>query len=155
MATKATAAKNDIAKGGILAERNNALCTTNVKHNLEYTEINDWIGKVVSLKAMKDGAGLLDIEISDKINLETPESVNAILIPGTPVYIEASKLKEGDLISFSGNFFFVGGDVIVSSMREIAPSSPCLSLTNSYSLNSNLSNPKYAFNFKSLTPYKP
>jgi hypothetical protein len=149
-------AANDIAKGGILAERNNALCPPSVEHNFEYKKITDWIGKVISLKAMNDGAGLLKIEIFDNIHLESPESTSGILYPGTPVYIEAAKLKEGDLISFSGNFFFAGGDIVMNSMRgTLAASVPCLALTNSHSLNSNLRNPRFAFNFKSLKPYKP
>ena len=100
----ASQAENDMARGGILAARNNSLKGMPV-------DVQDWIGVVTKVDSNSDGKGVLSIEIAPDVTVKTWNNAisdsfnNTLLEPGTPLFNTAAALKKGQQVQFSGHFF--------------------------------------------------
>jgi hypothetical protein len=114
---KAEAAENDMQKGGFKAERDKALCEKMLEVN-----VTDWIGTVDSIDANSDGKGILEIKVTDNISVTNLDAFGAygghkretILEPSSEVFQVVSKLKSGQRVRFSGNFYKDGGEDCLS-----------------------------------------
>ncbi len=128
-------AENDMARGGALATRNNALKSFGV-------DINGWVGKVTKVDSNSDGFGVLEIEIADGISIQTWNNAlsditsKTLLEPGTALFGTAASLKRGQYIKFSGQFFRDDE----SGLGE-----------QSMSLRGKLDEPEFTFKFRSIT----
>lgn len=102
---RSNSATNDMQRGGIKADRTDALC-----HVLKNKFAGDWIGKVQTVDSNSDGRGVLSIRLARGISVKTWNNAlsdildNTLLIPRTPIFNTASNLKIGDYVIFSGHF---------------------------------------------------
>lgn len=135
---QAKKAENDMQKGGALSERNKNICATLTK-----LTVVDWIGEIKSINSNSDGHGVLEITIAPNIIIKTwnnaiSDTFNQTLIqPSTPLFDTVSKLKKGQKVKFSGNFFKEEGTCILES---------------SLRLDGKLKKPEYIFKFTQVTP---
>jgi hypothetical protein len=97
-------ASNDMARGGVLANRNNALKNMML-------DVSDWTGKVTKVDSNSDGLGVLEIEVADGITVCTWNNAlsdigeKTLLEPGSALFNAAASLSRGQYIKFSGRFF--------------------------------------------------
>lgn len=100
------AAANDMAKGGTRADRHNAICQA-----LSNASVSNWVGTIKSLSSNGDGKGVLEVTLAQDISVTTNNNAfsdvgdDTLLSQASPVFQTASKMKEGDKIVFSGDFF--------------------------------------------------
>lgn len=130
-------AANDMARGGLLATRNQGL------RDLEL-RVNDWVGKLTLVDSNSDGWGVLAVEIADDVRLSTWNNSlsdigsGTLIKPGTALFQAASALKEGQTVRFSGTFVF---DPETGLAEQ------------SISLRGKLEDPEFTFRFSSVAPF--
>ncbi len=103
------AAANDMAKGGTRANRRNAIC--NALNNSP--AVNGWVGTIKSLSSNTEGKGVLVITLDSVTTVETTNNefsetlggTHTLLDQNSDVFRSASRMKEGDAVVFSGNFY--------------------------------------------------
>lgn len=106
--------------------------------------VADWVGKVVKIEDHVDGKDALQIAISPHATVGTREdariddSRNTLIAPSSPMFAQVSHMKAGDLVRFSGQFFF--------------NAETCIEET-SQSLDGKVANPEFLFRFTALAPY--
>jgi hypothetical protein len=99
------AAKNQMAAGGVRAERRTAICAVLAKPTNQ-----EWIGTISQLSSSNDGKGVLYIKLSDHLVVGTSNNSfsdtgdNTLIEPGSAVFKSAVELKKGDVVAFKGGF---------------------------------------------------
>ena len=130
-------AENDMVRGGILDVRNKKICKL-----LQHFRIDNWTGKVIRVDSNSNGKGVLYVEIYNDITLQTwnnamSDIVDKTLIqPGTKVFTQASKLKSGNKVKFSGSF--------------VVHNETCIS-EQSMRLRGKVEEPEFTFRFSSIS----
>lgn len=98
-------ADNDLARGAALRTRTAAICKAVPKR-----VATKWSGKVVSLDANGDGKGVLEIEIAPDVKVKTWNNSfsdvtdETLIEPTDPLFDKVLKLKEDQIVTFSGKF---------------------------------------------------
>ena len=141
-----------MAKGASRLNRKQALCSI-----LTGTHIDQWIGKATSLTTNSSGKGIVAVEIAPGVTIKTFNNElsdafdHTLLSQDLTVFRQAMTLKEGDTISFGGDFTpndidcveetsitlkgsmtepeFLFHFTSIESPREASPSPPPTSLT--------------------------
>jgi hypothetical protein len=128
--------ENDMTKGAARYARKQALCDV-----VKSGEVADWIGKATSLTTNGDGKGVVTVEIANGISIKTWNNDisdamdDTLLVPSSHVFQQAMKFKEGDTVSFSGNFIVDNTDCF----RE-----------GSMTLNGSMTEPEFIFHFTKI-----
>jgi uncharacterized protein len=136
----ASAATNDMQKGGIKHRRDADICSLT-----QSLSVNDWVGTLQTVDANSDGKGVLKIAIAREIAVETwnneisDGSDNTLIEPGTPLFQAASSMKPGQVVRFSGHF-------LSGSEGE------CLK-EGSITLSGKLREPEFIFQFSSISSF--
>ena len=100
-----TGAGSDLQKGAARPTRAKEICKAVKNRRAE-----SWVGKLKTVTTNGDGWGVLIVSITPQITVGTmPNSWadvkdKTLIDPKSSVYASAAKLKEGDLVSFSGVF---------------------------------------------------
>jgi hypothetical protein len=135
-------AENDMQKGGVRANREKELCST-----LAALSVTDWIGDVYEVSSNSDGKGVLTVTIAPDVYVKTWNNAvsdvlhNTLIEPNAQLFNQASQLKEGQKVKFSGTLF-----------RETEDSVACLS-ESSMTLNGKISEPEFIFRFSDIAPH--
>lgn len=130
------AAANDMARGGVLADRTSAICKA-----LGSMNITNWTGYVESVDSNSDGKGVLAVSIFRNVKLQTWNNAvsdvvdETLITPGSSVFKAASELKSGDSVKFSGSF--------------VSDSETCIG-EQSLSLIGKLEEPEFTFRFSQI-----
>jgi hypothetical protein len=128
--------QNDMAKGASRLNREKALCSI-----LTGTHIDQWIGKATSLTTNSSGKGIIVVQIAPGVTIETTNNEisdaldHTLLSQDSSVFRQAMTLKEGDTISFSGDF--ISSDI--DCIREM-----------SITLEGSMTEPEFLFHFTSI-----
>lgn len=131
-------AANDMQRGGIKNKRDKRICQI-----LKALKVKDWIGQVDTISANSDGKGVISILIGDKIwvktwNNEYSDMRDATLVsPESKLFMEASNLREEQLVIFSGTF--IRPEFGEDCVRE-----------GSLSLSGKVEEPEFIFRFSSV-----
>ncbi|HAU3134302.1 TPA: hypothetical protein JDD40_000257 [Salmonella enterica subsp. diarizonae] len=134
-------ASNDMQKGGIKSDRDDAICNL-----LTSKTVKGWIGIVDDIDSNSDGLGVLSIKIARDVFVQTSNNAisdigyGTLIDPHSPVFKKASTLKKGDLVMFSGRFF-------------ASEDSGCLGEW-SMTLNGKIKKPEFVFKFTDVNKYK-
>ncbi|ECW1332171.1 hypothetical protein ABE783_002923 [Salmonella enterica] len=132
---------NDMQKGGIKSDRDDAICNL-----LTSKTVRGWIGVVDDIDSNSDGLGVLSIKIARDVFVQTSNNAisdieyGTLIDPHSTVFKKASTLKKGDLVMFSGHFF-------------TSEDSGCLGEW-SLTLNGKIKNPEFVFKFTDVNKYK-
>jgi len=138
----ASGAKNDMQRGGFLAQRNQMLCQL-----LRDMKAVNWSGMVYHVGANGDGKGVLAIEVAPDVYVKTWNNFfsdtfdHTLLEPGSAVFQQASALSRGQAVVFSGRFV----------ADHTGAAGACLS-ESSMTLSGKLDEPEYIFLFESIRP---
>ncbi|EIN1958820.1 hypothetical protein LOI60_000638 [Salmonella enterica] len=138
---KSKDASNDMQKGGIKSDRDDAICNL-----LTSKTVKGWIGVVDDIDSNSDGLGVLSIKIAPDVFVQTSNNAisdidyGTLIDPHSPVFKKASTLKKGDLVMFSGRFF-------------ASEDSDCLGEW-SMTLNGKIKKPEFVFKFTDINKYK-
>jgi hypothetical protein len=136
--TDAKNADNDMQKGGIKVRRDKSICTL-----MPNKAVKNWVGKVNKVGANSDGKGVLVVTLAKGITLKTwnnefsDMSSKTLIDPNSKLFQNASMLKKGDSITFSGTFL-PGKD------------GECI-YEGSVSLSGKLRDPEFIFRFSSVS----
>ena len=128
--------QNDMAKGASRLNRKKALCSI-----LTGTHIDRWIGKATSLTTNSSGKGIIVVQIAPGVTIKSLNNEisdafdHTLLNQDSTVFRQAMVLKEGDTISFSGDF--IPNDI--DCIEEI-----------SITLRGSMTEPDFLFHFTSL-----
>jgi hypothetical protein len=134
-------AENDMQKGGVRANREKQLCSS-----LPALAVTEWIGDVYEVSSNSDGKGVLTLTVAAGVYVKTWNNDvsdvmhNTLIDPSSTVFGQASQLKEGQKVKFSGTFF-----------RESDASIGCLA-ESSLTLDGKLSEPEFIFKFADIAP---
>lgn len=129
---------NDMAKGAARPRRAAAICKA-----LRSTTVHDWIGTVDQLSSNGDGKGVLGVRIAKNVTLETWNNAlsdisdQTLIAPASQVFKEASAMKVGQTVRFSGSFIRSQTDCIEE---------------RSMTLEGSMKEPAYIFRFSSVGP---
>ena len=132
------AAKNNMQKGALLAERSKAICSI-----LKSTAVVNWSGIVTTIDSNSDGKGVIEIRIAKDIFVKTWNNAlsdigsDTLLEPGSELFNKAAMLTKGAKVQFSGYFF--------------SDDSTCIQ-ESSLSLNGKLEEPEFIFKFEKIEP---
>jgi len=102
---KSQEVKNDMQLGGVKASRDTELCNL-----LEDKSVVGWIGKVVQVSSNGDGKGVFGVEVAKNVAIRTANNSfsdigdHTLIDPSSQLFADASALKPGDMVSFSGRF---------------------------------------------------
>lgn len=101
-------ADNELQEGAAINQRNQKMCDF-----LGDARVEGWQGKVITLDSNGDGYGVVELEIADDIKVATWNNAFSDIADGTlikpgPLYDTIITLKEGDIVSFSGQFMDSG-----------------------------------------------
>ncbi|BAU93383.1 hypothetical protein MPPM_4778 [Methylorubrum populi] len=130
--------QNDMAKGAARPMRAKNVCAA-----LKGYSVSGWIGKISKLSSNSEGKGVLHIEISPQITLKTWNNAlsdisdGTLIEAGSKVFRQASALREGADIQFSGSFI---------------PSSIDCVKEGSLTLSGSIERPEYLFRFSDVSP---
>ncbi len=136
-----SAAKNDMAVGGIKFKRDDQICSL-----IHDGKVNSWVGKIKSLDANSDGYGVLSIEIAPGITLKTwnnsfsDRNDQTLINPTSPFFKTVSEMAVGDDVEFSGRFIPSENGICVNEA--------------SFGLHGGLSEPEFIFKFSSVSQSK-
>ncbi|HLJ64408.1 MAG TPA: hypothetical protein VKT70_09895 [Stellaceae bacterium] len=117
------AAANDMAKGGVRAQRRDALCKA-----LPMISVKNWVGQIDTLSSNSEGKGVLIITIGKNVTVGTwnnslSDLDSHTLIPAdSALFQTVSALKVGDTVVFAGNFFPNTTDCVKESSITLAGS---------------------------------
>lgn len=98
-------AENDMQRGGVKAKRDKAVCAA-----LSSVAVSDWVGTIDKIDSNSDGKGVLAINLANGIKVATWNnalsdiSSKTLIEPGTQLFTDASAMKPGQMIIFSGTF---------------------------------------------------
>lgn len=109
-------APNDLAKGGVRAQRRGDMCRT-----IRGRAVIGWVGKITELTSNSDGKGVLSITLSPGITVKTWNNAlsdvahDTLIEAGTGMFAKLASLKIGQKVKFSGQFFESDVDCIFES----------------------------------------
>jgi TPR repeat protein len=133
------AAANDMAKGAARPTRAKEICAI-LKDNLY---VINWPGKVEKLSSNSDGFGVLSIQIDKDMSIKTWSNAlsdiqdKTLIDPSSAIFQQAVVLKEGQKVTFGGQFIPSKTDCI----RE-----------GSLTLEGSLTKPEFLFRFSNIAP---
>lgn len=102
---KSKQVNNDMQLGGVKAKRNAELCKL-----MADKDVNGWIGKVTQVSSNSDGKGVFGIQVANDVTIMTSNNAfsdigyHTLIDPSSQLFSDASALKKGDIVSFSGSF---------------------------------------------------
>jgi uncharacterized protein len=132
------AGANDMAKGAARPRRAKDICAA-----MPSAAIEKWSGIVETLSSNGDGLGVLSIKIDDNVALKTWNNSfsdirdHTLIDPNSGVFREASALKVGQKVVFSGTF--------------IPDTTDCFR-EGSMTLAGSLERPEFIFRFSDISP---
>jgi hypothetical protein len=127
---------NDMAKGAARPARAKEICTF-----LKDVQVRNWRGRVKILSSNSDGFGVLSVQIGDNISIKTwNNSISdvedkTLIVPDSTIFRQAIALKQGQQVTFAGQFFLDPTDCI----RE-----------GSLTLEGSLTEPEFIFRFSEI-----
>lgn len=131
-------AENDLQKGNLRLERDEAICSA-----IGGSKVSGWSGVVEDFGATSEGYAYVRIAISDDVTLETWSNEfsdvfdNTLVKRGTALYDTLLNLKKGQVVTFSGKF--IPGDGACLDTKN---------LTEVFAMYS----PEFVFKFSSIKP---
>lgn len=114
---------NDMARGAARPVRAREVCSA-----VTDLTARDWIGLVNGLSSRPDGRGVLSVDVGDRIavttrtNADSDRVDNTLIEPGSPVFAQASRLKVGRKVRFSGRFAASEMDCLKEASLTLAAS---------------------------------
>jgi uncharacterized protein YecT (DUF1311 family) len=129
---------NDMARGAARPARARDICAV-----LNNFRVSNWAGKVETLSSNSDGLGVLSVQIAEGVSIKTwnnalsDTAYQTLIDPGSPVFKLAVTLKEGQQITFGGQFFPDPTDCVKES---------------SLTLKGSLTEPEFIFRFSNIAP---
>jgi hypothetical protein len=132
------AGANDMARGAARPARAREICAV-----LANPRIAAWVGTVETLSSNSDGLGVLSIQIAEGISIKTwnnalsDTAYQTLIDPGSPIFKVAVTLKEGQSVTFGGQFFPDKTDCFKES---------------SLTLKGSLTQPAFIFRFSNIAP---
>jgi len=133
------AAENDLAKSAVRDARRKELCETSEPFQTDAV----WTGVVETLTTNGDGKGVLAVKIAPHVTVQTwnnglSDIGSETLLPiGSDLFQAAQRLKDGQRVKFTGNFFQSGQDCIEEG---------------SLTIDGAMTDPEFIIRFRSLTP---
>jgi uncharacterized protein len=103
---KSQTSENDMQIGGVKNARDKLICSL-----MTTRQVNNWIGAVKSISANSDGKGIIEIELAHDVSVTTWNNAfsdtrfNTLIDPNGQLFQQASILKVGQQVNFSGKFF--------------------------------------------------
>lgn len=131
-------APNDMAKGAARPARAKAICAA-----LKRMSVSGWTGEVKQLTTNSEGRGVLSIRIAKDAYVKTWNNAisdtgdDSLIHPDSPVFKQASVLKTGQKVKFSGRFI---------------PSQTDCVKEGSMSLHGSIDEPEFIFKFSEIGP---
>ncbi len=131
----ARSAANEMAKGGVRADRKAAICQA-----LPGLSVRSWVGRIDTLSSNSDGKGVLGISLGSGVGVKTWNNSlsdigdNTLIQPGSALFRIVSGMKKGDTVVFSGSF--IQSDI--DCVKE-----------GSLTLSGSMSEPEFLFRFNS------
>jgi hypothetical protein len=132
------AGANDMARGAARPARAREICAV-----LTSPQIANWVGTIETLSSNSDGLGVLSVQIAEGVSIKTWNNAlsdtdyHTLIDPGSSVFKVAVTLKEGQHVTFGGQFFSDRTDCIKES---------------SLTLNGSLTKPEFIFSFSNVAP---
>ena len=132
------AAENDLQRGEVRLQRDEAICAA-----IGGSEVSNWSGVVDDLGATSEGYAYLYVATGKNVTLKTWNNEfsdlfdNTLVERGTALYDTLLGLKEGQIITFSGEFIRGDGACLDTS-----------NLTEFYAVN----RPEFVFKFTAINP---
>lgn len=129
-------AENDMAKGGIRAERRRLICQV-----MPRMAVRNWIGKIARLSSNSEGKGVLEISMAKDVSVKTWNNSfsditeNTLIPTDSPLFKTVSALKVGNTVAFTGTFFQSDTDCV----RE-----------SSLTVNGSVQQPEFIFRFDAV-----
>ena len=136
-----TGSGNDLQRGAARPARAHAICKAVPKRRADR-----WIGKLKTISTNSDGWGVLAVSLTPQITVGTmPNSWadikdKTLISPKSPVYASAAKLKEGDLVVFSGTF--ANGDTDCFGEKSLT-------------MSGSMMRPDFVFRFSAISRFDP
>lgn len=99
-------AANDMARGGERVARGKAICDV-----MRAPAVKDWIGTIDTLSSNNDGRGVLSVQISPNVRVETWNNAvsdagdRTLIDPASPLFATVSAMKKHQWVRFAGTFF--------------------------------------------------
>jgi uncharacterized protein len=103
---KSQTSENDMQIGGVKNARDKLICSL-----ITTREVNNWIGAVKSISANSDGKGIIEVELAQDVSVTTWNNAfsdtrfKTLIDPNEQLFQQASILKVGQQVRFSGKFF--------------------------------------------------
>lgn len=135
-------ASNDMAKGGVRADRAESVCRALGNSR----SVQGWIGEIDTVDSNSDGKGVLAVSLADNVTVTTWNNAlsdigtGSLIEPSTSLFKTASTMSPGDLVVFSGRFTSDDVDCVGEQ---------------SMTLNGSLDDPEYTMVFSSVSAYAP
>jgi hypothetical protein len=134
------AAKNDMQRGAIKAQRDRELCAIP-----QYDSLVNWTGVVRDISANSDGMGVLVLAIGEDVTVETHNNALSdmlqdyptLISPDSEVFAQAMNLARGDRVVFTGK------------LREPLDEHDCIA-EKSLTLRGKLAEPQFVITFMKL-----
>ena len=132
------AAENDLQRGEVRLQRDEAICAA-----IGGSKVSNWSGVVADLGATSEGYAYLDVATGKNVTLKTWNNEfsdlfdNTLVERGTALYDTLLGLKEGQIITFTGEFIAADGTCLDTS-----------NLTEFFAVN----NPEFVFKFTAINP---
>lgn len=114
---------NDMARGAARPVRAREVCSA-----VADLAARDWVGLVNGLSSRPDGRGVLSVDVGERIavttrtNADSDRGDNTLIEPGSPVFAQASRLKVGRKVRFSGRFAASETDCLKEASLTLAAS---------------------------------
>lgn len=135
----ASEASNDMAKGGIRADRAAQICQALAGN----AGIQGWVGEVTKIDSNSDGKGVLSISLAENVTVTTWNNAlsdigsGTLIEPNTDLFNTVSAMTRGDLVEFGGQFTQSDVDCVGEQ---------------SLTLDGSLTDPEYTMVFENVRP---
>lgn len=130
--------QNDMARGAARPVRARDVCTA-----VTDSQAQDWVGLVSALSSRPDGRGLLAVDIGERTavttrtNADSDRQDGTLIEPGSPVFVQAARLRVGQKVRLSGRFLASEADCLKEASLTLAAS---------------MQRPEYLMVFSSVAP---
>jgi hypothetical protein len=109
------AASNDLAAGGVRAQRKSAICGA-----LPSLSVENWQGTIDTLSSNSEGKGVVYIQLAPDVIVGTSNNAitdellgnHTLIEPNTALFGILAKLQTGTEVRFSGSFFHSDADCV-------------------------------------------
>ncbi len=131
---------NDMQMGGLKARLDKQLCSILANSG---GQVRNWSGTVSTVDANSDGKGVLAVEVAHNVTVKTwnnslsDVSDHTLIEPDDALFAQASNLKVGQRVTFSGKFYKADPGCIEES---------------SLTLKGKVTDPEFIFKFSAIAP---